>query len=269
MAPLWRPGARAAMWLLGAVAYVGVLVVGMNAVKGDSAGAGAGFWISQIAASCCGAAGKPSSVRLCDSRLTIACARVGGVGGARLARDARCSVALELRLGERRGREPRVGMRRLHCHRRHAPHARSDGDATSWCPLEPGSDRCAGGARRRSHGKRGCVSVAAACEQCDHNGLARRCRPGAGGGGRVDRTPRIWVERGSVTDDRRACRSIGGDMPYLRSLRAGASLIDVRVGPCADLNGLATFGSNRILGRLAYPCRRPRGGSPTGCAPWP
>jgi hypothetical protein len=36
--------------LLGAVAYVGVLVVGMNALKGDSAGVGAGFWISQIAA---------------------------------------------------------------------------------------------------------------------------------------------------------------------------------------------------------------------------
>ena len=137
VAPLWRPGARAAMWLLGAVAYVGVLVVGMGAVKGDSSRCRRGVLDIADRCSCRGAAGKPSSVRLRDSRLTIACARVGGVGGARLARDARCSVILELRLGERRGREPRVAMRRLHCHRRHAPHARSDGDATSWCPLEP------------------------------------------------------------------------------------------------------------------------------------
>jgi hypothetical protein len=50
VAPLWRPGTRAAMWLLGAVAYVGILVVGMKAVKGYSAGVGAGFWMSQIAA---------------------------------------------------------------------------------------------------------------------------------------------------------------------------------------------------------------------------
>jgi len=49
-APLWRPGTRAAMWLLGAVAYVGILVVVMNAVKGESAGVGAGFWVSQMAA---------------------------------------------------------------------------------------------------------------------------------------------------------------------------------------------------------------------------
>ena len=45
-----------------------------------------------------------------------------------------------------------------------------------------------------------------------------------------------------------ACRSIGGDMPYLRSLRAGASLIDVRVGPCADLNGLATLAQTEFWG---------------------
>ena len=50
VAPLRRPGMRAAMWLLGAVVYVGILVVGMNAVKGDAAGVGAGFWVSQIAA---------------------------------------------------------------------------------------------------------------------------------------------------------------------------------------------------------------------------
>ena len=50
VALLWRPGKRAAMWLLGAVAYLGLLVVGMSAVKVDLADVGAGFWISQIAA---------------------------------------------------------------------------------------------------------------------------------------------------------------------------------------------------------------------------
>ena len=100
VAPLWRPGTRAAMWLLGAVAYVGILVVGMSAVKADSSGCRRGFL--GIADRCHrgGAAGKPSGVRLCGSRFTYACARVGGVGGARLARDARRSVTVGLRLGD-------------------------------------------------------------------------------------------------------------------------------------------------------------------------
>ncbi len=38
------------MWLLGAVAYVGILVVAMSAANVDSAGVGTGFWVSQIAA---------------------------------------------------------------------------------------------------------------------------------------------------------------------------------------------------------------------------
>jgi hypothetical protein len=50
VAPLWRPGARAATWLLGAVFYIGILVVGMSAAKLDPAGVGRGFWASQIAA---------------------------------------------------------------------------------------------------------------------------------------------------------------------------------------------------------------------------
>ena len=50
VAPLWRPGTRAAIWLLGAVFYVGILVVGMSAVRAGAAGVGAGFWVSQIAA---------------------------------------------------------------------------------------------------------------------------------------------------------------------------------------------------------------------------
>ncbi len=50
VAPLWRPAKRAAMWLLGAVVYVGILVMGMSVVKVDSAVAGTGFWVSQIAA---------------------------------------------------------------------------------------------------------------------------------------------------------------------------------------------------------------------------
>ena len=48
--PLWRPGTRAALWSLSAIAYVGILVVGMSAGKVDSAGVGAGLWAPQIAA---------------------------------------------------------------------------------------------------------------------------------------------------------------------------------------------------------------------------
>jgi hypothetical protein len=48
--PLWRPGRRAAVWCLGAAVYLGLFVAGMSAVNAHAAGAGAGFWVSQIAA---------------------------------------------------------------------------------------------------------------------------------------------------------------------------------------------------------------------------
>ena len=50
VAPLWRPCRRAAAWSVGAALYLGILVVGMSAVRPDADGAGAGFWVSQIAA---------------------------------------------------------------------------------------------------------------------------------------------------------------------------------------------------------------------------
>jgi hypothetical protein len=50
VAPLWRPGRRAVAWSLGAAFYLGILIIGMNAVTADTAGAGTGFWASQIAA---------------------------------------------------------------------------------------------------------------------------------------------------------------------------------------------------------------------------
>lgn len=50
IAPLWRPGRRAAAWSLGAAVYLGVLVLAMSAVNARAGGAGAGFWVSQIAA---------------------------------------------------------------------------------------------------------------------------------------------------------------------------------------------------------------------------
>jgi hypothetical protein len=49
-APLWRPGRRTAAWSLGAAVYLGILVVAMSAVNARAGGAGAGFWVSQIAA---------------------------------------------------------------------------------------------------------------------------------------------------------------------------------------------------------------------------
>jgi hypothetical protein len=48
--PLWRPGRRAAAWAVGAVVYLGILVLAMSAVGSRVGGAGAGFWVSQIAA---------------------------------------------------------------------------------------------------------------------------------------------------------------------------------------------------------------------------
>jgi hypothetical protein len=56
VAPLWRPGRRAAVWSICAVFYVGILVVAMSAVGPDADGAGAGFWVSQIAAAARGLA---------------------------------------------------------------------------------------------------------------------------------------------------------------------------------------------------------------------
>lgn len=50
IAPLWRPSTRAAAWSLGAAFYVGILVVGMSVGKSGTAGAGTGYWVSQIAA---------------------------------------------------------------------------------------------------------------------------------------------------------------------------------------------------------------------------
>jgi hypothetical protein len=50
VAPLWRPGRRAAAWCLGAAVYLGLFVVGMSAINARAGGAGAGFWVSQIAA---------------------------------------------------------------------------------------------------------------------------------------------------------------------------------------------------------------------------
>lgn len=48
--PLWPPGRRAAAWSLGAAVYLGLFVAGMSAVDAHGGGAGAGFWVSQIAA---------------------------------------------------------------------------------------------------------------------------------------------------------------------------------------------------------------------------
>jgi hypothetical protein len=50
IAPLWRPGKRAAAWSLGAAFYLGILVVGMSVAKAGTEGAGTGFWVAQIAA---------------------------------------------------------------------------------------------------------------------------------------------------------------------------------------------------------------------------
>jgi len=50
IAPLWRPGRRAVAWSLGAAVYLGILVLGMSAFNAGAGGAGAGFWVSQIAA---------------------------------------------------------------------------------------------------------------------------------------------------------------------------------------------------------------------------
>lgn len=50
IAPLWPPGKRAAAWSLGAVVYLGLVVVGISAVTARGGGAGAGFWVSQIVA---------------------------------------------------------------------------------------------------------------------------------------------------------------------------------------------------------------------------
>jgi hypothetical protein len=50
VAPLRRPGRRAAAWCLGAAVYLGLLVVGMSVVNARAGGAGAGFWLSQIVA---------------------------------------------------------------------------------------------------------------------------------------------------------------------------------------------------------------------------
>jgi hypothetical protein len=50
MEPLWRPGKRAAAWSLAAALYVGILVAGMSIATVGAEGAGAGFWVSQLAA---------------------------------------------------------------------------------------------------------------------------------------------------------------------------------------------------------------------------
>jgi hypothetical protein len=50
VAPLRRPGRRALTWFVGALLYVGVLVAMMSAAGPDAAGAGTGFWVSQLAA---------------------------------------------------------------------------------------------------------------------------------------------------------------------------------------------------------------------------
>ena len=50
IAPLLPPGRRAAAWSLGAVVYLGLFVGAMSAVNAHAGGAGAGFWVSQIAA---------------------------------------------------------------------------------------------------------------------------------------------------------------------------------------------------------------------------
>ncbi len=48
--PLWRPGRRAAAWCFGATVYLGIVVLAMSAVNARAGGAGAAFWVSQIAA---------------------------------------------------------------------------------------------------------------------------------------------------------------------------------------------------------------------------
>lgn len=49
-APLSRPGRRAAAWSLGAAVYLSLIVVGVSVFKARAPGAGAGLWVSQIAA---------------------------------------------------------------------------------------------------------------------------------------------------------------------------------------------------------------------------
>jgi len=50
VAPLWPPGKRAAAWSLGAALYVSLLVIGMSSGGTGTDGAGAMFWVPQIAA---------------------------------------------------------------------------------------------------------------------------------------------------------------------------------------------------------------------------
>jgi hypothetical protein len=50
VAPLWRPGRRAAVWALGATAYLGAVVAAMIAGSVNDASADTSFWVSQMAA---------------------------------------------------------------------------------------------------------------------------------------------------------------------------------------------------------------------------
>ncbi len=50
VAPLWRPDRRAVAWSVCAALYLGVLVLGMSAVRADTNVADTAFWVSQIAA---------------------------------------------------------------------------------------------------------------------------------------------------------------------------------------------------------------------------
>lgn len=50
VAPLWRPGRRAAVWALGATVYIGAAVAAMSAGSASDASMDTSFWVSQMAA---------------------------------------------------------------------------------------------------------------------------------------------------------------------------------------------------------------------------